>query len=60
MLVIRCGGINIPAFKRGKTGEIRAKSADLRTKLKSVLEQLATILTSTIILWSQSSMKRGV
>lgn len=50
MLVIHCGGNNIPASKGTKSGDRRAKSADLRDKLKSVIETLSQLLPSTIII----------
>ena len=46
MLVIHCGGNNIPANKG-------SKSADLRFQLKAVLGKLAKLLPFTILVWSQ-------
>lgn len=53
MLVIHCGGNNIPASKGAQIGDRHAKSADLRDKLKTVIEKLIQLLPSTIIIWSQ-------
>lgn len=46
MLVIHCGGNNIPANKG-------SKSADLRFQLKEILGKLVKLLPSTILVWSQ-------
>ncbi|XP_056006915.1 uncharacterized protein LOC130050703 [Ostrea edulis] len=46
ILVIHCGGNNIPMDKG-------AKSADLRFRLKAVLKKLTALLPSTILIWSQ-------